>query len=264
MMVGGQTETAGRLPATPGAPVLALDAVTVRGPDSRSGLEGVSLTVNAGEIVGVAGVSGNGQGVLTDLLSGLRAPDRGVVRLDGAPVARFDPRTFLRAGVGRIPEDRHHEGVVGSMSVAENLLLESLDDPAFVRRGFLRSAAIRDHARAAAAQYDIRGPGPDAEARLLSGGNIQKLVLARVFAASPRLIVADQPTRGLDIGAAQAVARRLLEARGRGAGVVLVSEDLDEILALSDRIVVMHDGRLAPAETRDRGRIGLLMAGEAA
>ena len=264
MMVGGETETAERPPAAPGSPVLALDAVTVRGSNSRSGLDGVSLTVNAGEIVGIAGVSGNGQGVLTDLLSGLRTPDAGVVRLDGALVARFDPRTFLRAGVGRIPEDRHHEGVVGSMSVAENLVLESLDDPAFVRRGFLRRAAIRDHARAAAAHYDIRGPGPDAEARLLSGGNIQKLVLARVFAASPRLIVADQPTRGLDIGAAQAVARRLLEARGRGAGVVLVSEDLDEVLALSDRIVVMHDGRLVPADTRDRGRIGLLMAGEAA
>ncbi len=202
--------------------------------------------------------------MLTGLLSGLRVPEAGEVRLDGAPVARFDPLTFVRAGVGRIPADRHHDGVVGSMSVAENLILESLDDPAYARLGFLRRAAIREHARAAAGRYDIRGPGPDAEARLLSGGNIQKLVLARVFAASPRLIVADQPTRGLDIGAALAVARRLLEARGRGAGIVLVSEDLDEILALSDRILVMHDGRLAPAATRDRGRIGLMMAGEAA
>ena len=264
MMVGGETESAERPPASPGAPVLSLDAVTVHGPDSRSSLDRISLTVHAGEIVGIAGVSGNGQRVLTGLLSGLRAPDAGEIRLDGRPVTRFDPLAFVRAGVGRIPEDRHHEGVVGSMSVAENLVLESLDSPAVARFGFLRRAAIRDRARAAEKEFDIRGPGPEAEARLLSGGNIQKLVLARVFSASPRLIVADQPTRGLDIGAARAVAKRLLEARGRGAGVLLVSDDLDEILALSDRIVVMHDGRLAPAGTRDRGRIGLMMAGEVA
>jgi simple sugar transport system ATP-binding protein len=150
------------------------------------------------------------------------------------------------------------------MTVAENLAMESLSDPAVSRHGILRQGAIRARAQAACAAYDVRGPGVDAPARLLSGGNIQKLILARVFEASPTLILANQPTRGLDLGAAAEVARRLLEARARGAGVVLISEDLDEILALSDRIMVMQAGRLTEAPTRNRETIGLMMAGEAA
>lgn len=264
MMVGQETEAPPRPPATPGAPALELDRVRAAGADERRGLKDVTLTVRAGEIVGVAGVSGNGQAPLAAVISGLQAPDAGTVRLDGREVTRFDPSAMIGAGVGRIPEDRHHDGVVGAMTVAENLALESLDDPQVSRRGFLRRRAIRAAAAAACEAYDVRGPGPDAEARLLSGGNIQKLILARVFERSPRLILANQPTRGLDLGAANEVARRLLEARGRGAGVLLISEDLDEILALSDRVVVMHDGELAEAHDRDRAAIGMMMAGEAA
>ncbi len=264
LMVGAETEAEARPSMTPGAPMLELDDIDLGTGDPRRSLKDVSFTVHTHEIVGIAGVSGNGQAALAALLSGLAAPDRGALRLAGAEVTRFEPAGMLRAGVGRIPEDRHHDGVVGSMSVAENLALEALDTPAVARLGVLRRAAMRAWAVTAAQDYDIRGPGPEAEVRLLSGGNMQKLILARVFARKPRLILANQPTRGLDIGAAHAVARRLLEARARGAGVVLISEDLDEILGLADRVLVMHDGRLSEAVSRDRAVIGLMMAGERA
>ncbi len=174
------------------------------------------------------------------------------------------PKGMIKSGVGRIPEDRHHDGVVGSMTVAENLVLERLDQPDVQRHGFLRKTAISEHADDLIKAYDVRGPGKDARAALLSGGNIQKLILARVLETEPLVILANQPTRGLDFGAAGEVARRLMAARKRGAGVLLISEDLDEVLSLADRIVVMHDGQLIEANTRDRAAIGLLMAGQAA
>jgi ABC-type uncharacterized transport system ATPase subunit len=268
MMVGGAPPPAPKAPPrAPGPPVLRLAAARIDAAEARRRLEPCDLTVHGGEIVGVAGVSGNGQAALAALVSGLRAPDGGSVELFGALATRFDPAAFIRLGVGRIPEDRHHDGVVGAMSVAENLVLERLDDPAVSRRGLLRRRAIRQAAVDASAAHDVRGPGVDAPARLLSGGNIQKLILARVLDRGPGLILANQPTRGLDVGAAAAVARRLIEARARGAGVILISEDLDEILGLADRVVVMHAGHLAdagPAATLDRGRLGLMMAGEAA
>ena len=167
-------------------------------------------------------------------------------------------------GVARIPEDRHHDGVVGAMTVAENVALEEIREPAFQRGGFLRFGAIRARAVSAIRDYDVRCQGPDAPARLLSGGNIQKLILARVLDRKPRLILANQPTRGLDIGAQTEVQRRLLVAREAGAGVLLISEDLDELMTLSDRIAVMYAGRLSdalPADGLDRGTLGMMMAG---
>ncbi len=262
LMVGRETPAPARPPASPGGPVLTLSGVTVGAGAGR--LSDADLTLHAGEIVGIAGVSGNGQAGLAAIVSGLAAPEAGEVRLEGAGRIRFDPASLVRAGVGRIPEDRHHDGVVGAMSVAENLVIERLGDPAVQSRGFLRRRAIRAAAERAIADFDVRGPGPDAPARLLSGGNIQKLILARVLDRAPRVILANQPMRGLDIGAAAEVGRRLLEARARGAGILLISEDLDEILALADRIVVMHAGKLSEARTRDRRTIGLMMAGQAA
>ena len=262
MMVGTDTAVTPRKAMPVGAPVLQLKNVTVKGGNARITLHSANLTIHAHEVVGVAGVSGNGQSALAQILSGLTAPDSGEMRIDGTQITRLTPPTALNAGIGRIPEDRHHDGVIGAMSVAENLVLERLSDPKVQRRGFLRQNAIRGHAAELSQTYDIRGPGIDAPARLLSGGNIQKLILARVFECAPRLILANQPTRGLDLGAASEVARRLLEARKRGAGVLLISEDLDEVLALSDRIVVMHDGQLIEANTTDREAIGLMMAGE--
>ncbi len=264
MMVGEDTPVTKREKLAPGKPVLHLNAIRVTGQSARTSLHGVDLTINAHEIVGIAGVSGNGQNALAMLVSGLVSPDGGELIVEENTITRFNPAAFVKAGIGRIPEDRHHHGVVGAMSVAENLIIERLDDAKVQNRGFLRSGAISDIAEQLSKDYDVRGPGAEAPARLLSGGNIQKLILARVFECAPKLILANQPTRGLDLGAAGEVSRRLLEARGRGAGVLLISEDLDEILALSDRVLVIHDGRLSAANTTDRQAIGMMMAGEAA
>lgn len=262
LMVGADTATTAREAMAPGAPVLQLQGVSVSGRSQRDSLSGVDLTVHRHEILGIAGVSGNGQSALASLISGLTAPTAGQVIVDHTAISVYQPQTMVREGVGRIPEDRHHDGIVGGMSVAENMVMERLDDPEVQQYGLLKREAIAANAQRLAKDYDVRGPGVAASARLLSGGNIQKLILARVFEQNPKLILANQPTRGLDMGAAAEVGRRLLEARANGAGVILISEDLDEVLSLADRVVVMHDGELIEAQTRDRAQIGLLMAGE--
>jgi len=264
MMVGADTPQTPRSAMDPGAPVLSLDGMSVAGRSKRDSLSSVTLTVHRHEILGIAGVSGNGQSALAGVISGLRKPDAGTMTVDHTRITRFQPATMIREGIGRIPEDRHHDGMVGSMSVAENMVIERLSDPEVQSRGLLRRDAIQSNAARLAADYDVRGPGVTARARLLSGGNIQKLILARVFEENPKLILANQPTRGLDMGAAAEVARRLLEARADGAGIILISEDLDEVLNLSDRVMVIHDGALRETATRDREQIGLMMAGEPA
>ncbi|MFO1074828.1 MAG: ABC transporter ATP-binding protein, partial [Geminicoccaceae bacterium] len=171
----------------------------------------------------------------------------------------------MAAGVGRVPEDRLAEGVVAELSLAENLVLEASRAPAFQRLGFLRRSAIRSHAERLIATWDVRCEGPGQRIGLLSGGNIQKLLLGRVLEAGPALLLADQPTRGLDVGAVAFVHGRLLDARHRGAAILLISEDLDELLRLSDRIAVMHRGRLSPAlpaESLTIRELGLLMTGQ--
>ncbi len=264
MMVGADTPETPRDAMQPGEPVLKLEGVSVAGRSKRDTLDGIFLTVHRHEILGVAGVSGNGQSALAGLISGLTRPSAGTMIVDHTGITDHHPGTMIREGVGRIPEDRHHDGIVGAMSVAENMVIERLDDREVQSRGLLKQEAIAANADRLAADYDVRGPGVGARARLLSGGNIQKLILARVFEQNPKLILANQPTRGLDMGAAAEVARRLLEARARGAGIVLISEDLDEVLSLADRIMVIHDGELIEAPTRDREQIGLMMAGEMA
>ncbi|MCB1486635.1 MAG: ABC transporter ATP-binding protein, partial [Bauldia sp.] len=265
MMVGRDVPASKRVAREPGAVLLELSGVSLAGAHRRS-LVDASLAVREGEIVGIAGVSGNGQAALAALIAGLERPTSGSMRLFGEAVPRHDPRHFARSGIARIPEDRHHDGVVGAMTVAENVALEELREPGFQRGGFLRFAAIRERAEKAIRDYDVRCPGPDTAARLLSGGNIQKLILARVLDRDPRLVLANQPTRGLDIGAQTEVHRRLLAAREAGVGVILISEDLDELMALSDRIAVITGGRLSdamPADSLDRGTLGLMMAGHA-
>jgi simple sugar transport system ATP-binding protein len=186
--------------------------------------------------------------------------------LAGRDVRRRAGQRALRlAGVARIPEDRHHEGVVGDLPIWQNAVLEDLGDPRFARFGWIRRGAAMAHARRLIAEYDIRCAGPQQRTRLLSGGNMQKLIIARGFDIAPRLIVASQPTRGLDEGAIVEVHARLLAARERGAGVLLVTEDLDEALALSDRVVVVQNGQLSEPITAtdvDVGQLGLLMLGE--
>jgi simple sugar transport system ATP-binding protein len=265
LMVGRDVPASRREPRAPGQPALALRGVTVPGSGGRVGLTDASLQVREGEIVGIAGVSGNGQGSLAALLAGTARASAGSATLFGQKL-RPSPSAAVRAGIGRIPEDRHHEGIVGSLTIAENLVIETLGDRDVQRWGFLRFGAIRERARAAIAAFDVRCPGPDTPIRLLSGGNIQKVILARELGREPKLVLANQPSRGLDVGATAEVHRRLLEARGRGAAVVLISEDLDELLALSDRIAVLTRGRLSaaePVETLTLERLGLLMAGHA-
>jgi general nucleoside transport system ATP-binding protein len=262
-MVGRDLPVSRRQPRTPGGPVLVLTNVSVPGVSGRMGLRDVSLDVRQGEIVGIAGVSGNGQATLAGLIAGMTTHTSGSATVNSAPLSP-SPRGAVRAGVARIPEDRHQEGIVGSLSISENLILETLSDPDIRRWGFLQRDAIRERARLAISAFDIRCPGPDTPIRNLSGGNIQKVILARVLGRNPCLILANQPSRGLDVGATADVHRRLLEARRSGAAVVLISEDLDELLALSDRVAVMTRGTLSipePVEMLTVERLGLLMAG---
>ena len=262
MMVGSDTPQITRDNLDPGDTVLDLNNITVSGQSKRETLKRVNFSVKEKEIVGIAGISGNGQRALAQVISGLKSPEEGTITIAQSQIPDPTPARMVTAGVGRIPEDRHHEGIVGAMSVAENLVIERLNDPDVATKGLLRRESIAANAHRLVETYDVRGPGTTAQARLLSGGNIQKLILARVFERSPRLILANQPTRGLDLGAASEVGRRLLDARARGAGVVLISEDLDEILGLADRVLVIRDGELIEAPSLDRATIGLMMAGE--
>ena len=245
-------------------------ACELRGVEVTGVLHDVSLALHAGEIVAVAGVSGNGQAALADVLCGLRAPERGTITLHGSAM-RAEPRAWIGAGVARIPEDRHAVGVIGDLPVWENAIAEHYRTP-FASAGIVRRTHARVHARRLLERYDVRGGGIDAPARSLSGGNMQKLILGRALSGAaahpednvPALIVANQPTWGLDIGAVGYVHQQLLDACARGAAVLLISEDLDEILQLADRIAVIHAGRLTPARPAKEWTlpaIGLAMAG---
>lgn len=263
LMVGEEVEAERPGPARPGPVALALEKVSAGA--GRERLVEATLVLRQGEILGIAGVSGNGQSTLAGLVAGLAAPEGGTLTVLGREGAA-DPAQRHRDGVGRLAEDRHRDGMIGEMSVAENLVIERRREPPVSRLGWLRPKAIRAAAAEAIASYDIRCPGPDAPLRLLSGGNIQKLLLARALAGRPRLVLANQPTRGLDVGATASVHRRLREAAAAGAAVLLISEDLDELFALSHRIAVIHAGHLtAGIDAAGLGvaEIGLAMAGEA-
>jgi ABC-type uncharacterized transport system ATPase subunit len=265
LMVGKAVPAVTRTPGRPGEVLLEFETVSLARAGSRSALTNASLALRAGEIVGLAGVSGNGQTAIAALISGLAVPDSGTLRLYSETVASADPRALVANGVARMPEDRQHDGVVGTMSVADNIAIEDIRSPELSHMGLIDRKAMRARASDAIAAYDVRCPGPDAEARLLSGGNVQKLILARVLERNPRVILANQPTRGLDIGAQTEVHRRIIAARDRGAAVLVISEDLDELFALADRFLVVHAGHLTDAglaENLDRGTIGLLMAGQ--
>ena len=263
LMVGGTVDLPSAEPGTPGPVRLALRDVATRarrGP----GLAGVTLELRGGEITGIAGVAGNGQAALAALIAGLDRPVAGTLEVDGARPAAWSPARALAAGIGRIPEDRHHEGTVADFSIAENAILEAHASRPFARAGILDRARATAHAQDIITQYDVRCPGPELPARLLSGGNMQKLILGRVLEAAPGIVLANQPVRGLDVGAIAFVEKRLIAARDAGAAVLLVSEDLDELLALADVVHVMSAGRLSrpfPRGTASAAELGLLMGG---
>jgi simple sugar transport system ATP-binding protein len=240
------------------------DAVAV-GDDGRLLLDGLSLDVHAGEILGLAGVEGNGQTVLGDLLSSLVELRSGTVEVDGRPVPTGRAGRMGEAGVGVVPEDRHGSGCVLAMTVAENLVLDDLD-PALAGR-WISPRKLRAHAERLIAEFGIQTSSWDAPMWSLSGGNQQRVVLARELSRRPRVLVAAQPTRGLDVGAIEYMSRRLREAADAGVAVLLVSTELEEILDLSDRVAVIHRGRIVGEMARhavDVERLGLLMGGQAA
>jgi simple sugar transport system ATP-binding protein len=265
LMVGREVLPPAVEPVPRGAMLMELDGVSTSGPGVR--LDRVSLRLSGGEIVGIAGVSGNGQATLAALVAGMLAPSSGSLSVAGKPAAGWSPRAALAAGIGRIPEDRHSTGSIGDMTIAENVALERYRSTRFARRGFLDARAMRSFAESLIRDYEVKCPGPAARIRLLSGGNMQKLILGRALDGDPAVILANQPTRGLDVGAVAYVQERLLAARARGAAVLLISEDLDEVLALADRIAVMHRGRLSEPFARGEkttAEIGALMAGAGA
>lgn len=266
MIVGRHIERPVSASLQAGKSLLAARAVTVNGIGSkRRLLDAINLTIAERQIVGVAGVSGNGQAVLADVLSGIRQADAGELLIDGKLIKSPTPRQLTKLGIARIPEDRQSKGVVGDMNLWENLLLDDLGEPPCWRFGMaLDRQAARQRARALIDSFDIRSNGDETPAYLLSGGNMQKLILARNLSRAPRIILANQPTRGLDEGAIAAVHQLLIDARDGGAGVLLIAEDLDELLRLSDVIVVMHNGGLSdPVLASDvtARQLGLQMSG---
>jgi simple sugar transport system ATP-binding protein len=265
MMVGRPVElVVEKAPISPGDTILRVEGLRVL--DARGGVavDGVDLTIRAGEIVGVAGVEGNGQTELVEALAGLRTVQSGRVTVQGIETTRFGPRALWEHGLRHIPEDRHKFGLVLAHPLADNLVLAAFDRPPFARRLRRMFDAVWRFAARLMTEYDVRAPSVRAQTATLSGGNQQKAVVARELSGRPRLLIAAQPTRGVDVGATELIHHRLIAARDDGAAVLLVSSELDELLAVADRLVVMFRGRVvAEMETAGASRetLGLLIAG---
>jgi simple sugar transport system ATP-binding protein len=255
-----------KAPFTPGDVLLSATDVEAESDRGLTALRGVSLEVRAGEIVGIAAVAGNGQTELAEVITGLR-PCSGTIRIGEEVVSNRSPRHAIRAGVAHVPEDRTGVGSAPNLSLSDNLIMKRFKEPPVSRGWLIDDGRTRTLAEEIKQEYAIAAPSVDTRARLLSGGNLQRLILAREIETEPSLMVAVQPTRGLDVGAIETVHRLLLDRREKGAGILLISEDLDEILALADRVDVMYEGRIVgsfAAETADIHDIGLLMTGGSA
>jgi ABC-type uncharacterized transport system ATPase subunit len=251
-------------PASPGAVTFKVENLTASSDRGVPALKGVSFELRQGEILGIAGVEGNGQSELVEVLAGTRRATGGRVLLGDKDVTTYDARTERDAGIAFIPEDRRGTGLVLNYSVADNLILGRQRSPAFSWRELvLKVVAIREWARRLVKEFDIRTPSIETAARNLSGGNQQKIIVAREMASRPKVLLASQPTRGVDIGAIEFIHRRLVAERDEGTAVLLVSAELDEIRSLSDRIAVIYEGRIVSIEPGDapEERLGLLMTG---
>ncbi|MFL6160722.1 MAG: ABC transporter ATP-binding protein [Jatrophihabitantaceae bacterium] len=250
-------------PAEPGPVALEVRGLTVADDRGQTTVNDVSFSVAGGEIVALAGVQGNGQEELVEAMLGLRIPAAGSILIEGSDIAGSSISDILAHGVGFVPEDRQHDGIVGGFTVAENLVLDLYDRPEFSRGLSLRLDRIADNGRARVAEFDIRTPSAELPAATLSGGNQQKLVIAREMSRPLRVFIASQPTRGVDVGAQEFIHRRIVAERGNGTAVVIVSTELDEVLGLADRILVMYRGQiigeLPGGASRDE--VGLMMAG---
>jgi general nucleoside transport system ATP-binding protein len=266
LMCGREILPTVKPPSTPGRVLMRLRDISTSGSERRR-LKGLSLDVRAGEIVGVAGVAGNGQRELADVIAGVLAPLGGTIEVDGKTIDRLDPRLAQAMGIGRIPEDRMGMGLLTQSPLADSMALPRIRQAPFSRHGLLARRAIRKFAEAEIARYGIRAAGPLVRTGTLSGGNLQKALLARELAFDPLVVLAAQPTRGLDVGATQFVHGKFLELRAAGRGLIVISEDLEELFQLADRLVVMSGGRIVgnlPIGEASVEKVGLLMTGGSA
>ena len=265
MMVGREVRLGRDVPPQPpGEDRLVVDRLRVRGDRGNIALDDFSVRVARGEIVGIAGVSGNGQRELAEAIFGLRPAESGSIEIGGVRVDTPSPKQVRRRGVAFVPEERMRHGAVGELSVSENLMLVEYEHAPYVRAGLLQFGAIAERCRELVKRFSVKTPSIATQTSHLSGGNIQKVVIAREFSSDAEVLIVAQPTRGIDIGAAEYVHERLLEKRAAGAAILLISEDLDEALQLSDRVVVLYEGRAMcdlPRAEATTDRVGLLMTG---
>jgi ABC-type uncharacterized transport system ATPase subunit len=244
--------------------VLEIQQVSARSDKGVLSLDNVSLSLRPGEILGIAGVAGNGQTELAEVLTGMRKVISGKVYVQGTDLTNASPREMIENGVGHIPEDRMGLGLVLDMSIAENLVLEVRTDPRFEKRYLIDNEQVHVNAKRLVEEYSISCVGVDVAARTLSGGNMQKAILAKVLSRNPKVLIAAQPTSGLDVGATEFITEKLKEQRRLGVGILLISGDLNEIMSLSDRIAVVFEGKImgiVPAATAELEKIGLMMGG---
>jgi simple sugar transport system ATP-binding protein len=266
LMVGREVFTSVQKPPVKrGAPILRVQQLSARLPNGKLALDGISFTLHSGEILGVAGVEGNGQTELAEILAGLRTYESGSITLCDRLLPKGDPRAVREAGVAHIPEDRLKNGTATALSVAENLIVDRYYKPPYTVRGNLSVRAIRQNAQALIKRFNIAAKAPETPLGALSGGNMQKVVLARELSAAPRLLIAAQPTRGVDIGAIEFIHAQLIAAREQGMAILLISADLNEVLQLSDRLIVLHNGQIVahfdnPSAVSEE-EIGLYMLG---
>jgi simple sugar transport system ATP-binding protein len=265
MMVGREVQlTVSRSKSKVAEPILQVKGLNVLNDAGDLAVNNATFEVRSGEILAVAGVQGNGQTELVEALTGLRLVDSGTVTLEKKPLHAGSPREIAMAGVAHIPEDRNRDGMVKGMTVAENYILNTYHLPQYSKSGLLNRKAIAAAAEQAVKDFDVRTPSINTDIASLSGGNQQKVIVAREFSRTVRLVIAAQPTRGLDVGSIEYIHRRIVEQRDAGAAVLIVSTELDEVLALGDRVAVMYEGRIVgilDAKEATRERVGLLMGG---
>ena len=268
MMVGREIDlVVDKTTSKPGEDVLVLDDVHMVDDYGRALLNHVNLSVRAGEIVGVAGIQGNGQTELVEAITGLLPLSAGHIRFLGEDITTASPRKRHAAGIAHVPEDRNHMGMVSTFTVSENLILDSYYAPPFSRRGVMNGEAIQESAETLVKDYDVRPPLIDNTGGALSGGNAQKMIVAREFSRDVPLVICAQPTRGIDVGSIEYIHEQIVRKRDEGKAILIVSTELDEIFALSDRIVVMFDGRIVAemkASETTPTEVGLAMAGRSA
>jgi general nucleoside transport system ATP-binding protein len=266
MMVGREVNfKVDKKASTPGEVVLQIDSLSVKNNRKVLGLKNFSVEVKRGEIVGIAGVEGNGQSEIVEAITGLRKVESGKILLKGKEITNIPIRQRIESGIGHIPEDRHRRGLVLDYTLENNMVLEVYNKPPFAKAGLLNGAAIKKYAKSILENFDVRsGEGGASIARTLSGGNQQKAIIGREMELDPDLLIAVQPTRGLDVGSIEYIHRRLIEHRDKGKAVLLVSLELDEVLQLSDRIAIVNNGELigtVNASETNENEVGLMMAG---